>query len=427
MTTEPAVPPGRLVQASHAFDRGAGSAVRDVHHPRRRGVRAAYDSLNLGGAVGDDPAAVRGQPERGSRARSDLPADRLRLAAPGARHDGRSGRPENRWRQRRLPTRRRRTVRSPPSPGIGLAVLVADCIPMLAADAAAGVIGPPTPAAGARPTASRCGPWRRWRGPAPDAGRIQVWLGPAICGACYEVPAATCGTRSRRSCPGRRASTDRGTPGLDLRAGVAAQLRAAGIDRVEVDSRCTRTDPELFSHRARRSDGSAGRPDLDAAVISTTRSIRTGRSDPSRKPVCRTAFRLTGGDSLTARRGNRFGHMPLNSSRGRQWMTTEGSGRQWDHGARWGPSSDSSRTRGAVTNSATSTTTTTTTRPTRGADDYRSSDYDDEFDRGHESAYPRRPRCGRLRRRADDAGIPCRAAPRRRRAAIRSRPPRSGR
>jgi len=43
--------------------------------------------------------------------------------------------------------------------------------------------------------------------------------------------------------------TDRGTPGLDLRAGLRRQLTALGVRRVEVDTRCTHTDPELFSHR----------------------------------------------------------------------------------------------------------------------------------------------------------------------------------
>jgi copper oxidase (laccase) domain-containing protein len=49
--------------------------------------------------------------------------------------------------------------------------------------------------------------------------------------------------------PGSACRTDRGTAGLDLRAGLARQLRSAGVAGVAIDPRCTFTDPALFSHR----------------------------------------------------------------------------------------------------------------------------------------------------------------------------------
>jgi copper oxidase (laccase) domain-containing protein len=49
--------------------------------------------------------------------------------------------------------------------------------------------------------------------------------------------------------PGSASTTGRGTPGLDLRAGLAGQLRGAGVAQVVIDPRCTYTDPGLFSHR----------------------------------------------------------------------------------------------------------------------------------------------------------------------------------
>ena len=52
-----------------------------------------------------------------------------------------------------------------------------------------------------------------------------------------------------RALPGSRTTTRRGTPGLDLRAGIAAQLRALGVAAVDVDPRCTVADRNLFSHR----------------------------------------------------------------------------------------------------------------------------------------------------------------------------------
>jgi copper oxidase (laccase) domain-containing protein len=36
---------------------------------------------------------------------------------------------------------------------------------------------------------------------------------------------------------------------LDLRAGIARQLRELGVTAVDVDPRCTVADPALFSHR----------------------------------------------------------------------------------------------------------------------------------------------------------------------------------
>jgi copper oxidase (laccase) domain-containing protein len=50
--------------------------------------------------------------------------------------------------------------------------------------------------------------------------------------------------------------TSKGTPGLDLRAGLRQQLRALGVTRVDTDPRCTVEDRDLYSHRR---DGRTGR------------------------------------------------------------------------------------------------------------------------------------------------------------------------
>jgi hypothetical protein len=77
---------------------------------------------------------------------------------------------------------------------------------------------------------------------------ISVLLGPAVSGANYEVPAAMAAEVEGRL-PGSRTTTSSGTPGLDLRAGIARQLASAGITAIDVDPRCTVADPALFSHR----------------------------------------------------------------------------------------------------------------------------------------------------------------------------------
>ena len=93
----------------------------------------------------------------------------------------------------------------------------------------------------------------------PVAARMETMdaalLGPAVCGECYEVPAAM-QADVERVAPGSAVRTRGGTPGLDLRAGVAGILRRAGIPEVVQDPRCTAEDPLLFSHRR---DGVTGR------------------------------------------------------------------------------------------------------------------------------------------------------------------------
>jgi copper oxidase (laccase) domain-containing protein len=56
--------------------------------------------------------------------------------------------------------------------------------------------------------------------------------------------------------PAARTSTRAGTPGLDLRAGLRAQLNAAGVAAVQVSETCTAEDPAYFSYRR---DGVTGR------------------------------------------------------------------------------------------------------------------------------------------------------------------------
>ena len=52
-----------------------------------------------------------------------------------------------------------------------------------------------------------------------------------------------------RVAPAAAVRTRRGTPGLDLRAGLAEVLRDAGVRQVVHDPRCTVEDRLLFSHR----------------------------------------------------------------------------------------------------------------------------------------------------------------------------------
>jgi polyphenol oxidase len=216
--------------------------VRRVTTTRAGGVSAPpFDTFNLGDHVGDDPAAVA--------------ANRRRLAAA-------TGLGEHRvvW-MHQVHGDHVVTVDGPVAAtvadtdglvtatrGLALAVVTADCVPVLLADARAGVVG----AVHAGREGARHGVVLRALEAMVAAGAtvadMSVLLGPAVSGRNYEVPAAMA-DEVEAALPGSRTTTARGTPGLDLRAGLAAQLEKAGVRAIDVDPRCTVADRALFSHR----------------------------------------------------------------------------------------------------------------------------------------------------------------------------------
>ena len=133
------------------------------------------------------------------------------------------------------------------SRGLPLAVMVADCIPvLLAGQSATGPVlaavhaGRPGVAGGVLPAAVD-------RMESLGATGIRAWLGPSICGSCYEVPAAL---RDEVSAlvPATRSVTSWGTPALDLPAGARSQLEAAGV-QVDYTGACTLETESLYSYR----------------------------------------------------------------------------------------------------------------------------------------------------------------------------------
>jgi hypothetical protein len=130
-------------------------------------------------------------------------------------------------------------------PGVILLVRVADCVPLLLADVdrrvvAAAHAGRPGLVAGIVPaTVARM----RELG----AERIVAWLGPSVCGRCYEVPAAM-REQVAAAVPASFAETSWGTPAVDVGAGVVAQLQDDGVEVVDA-SRCTLEDDDLYSYR----------------------------------------------------------------------------------------------------------------------------------------------------------------------------------
>ncbi|WP_369408650.1 peptidoglycan editing factor PgeF [Cellulomonas triticagri] len=149
-------------------------------------------------------------------------------------------------------------------PGTAVAVLVADCVPVLLADPVAGVVG--AAHAGRRGLAGGVvqATLAAMVAAGADPARVRAAVGPAISGARYEVPTAL-QREVAAAVPGTACTTVDGTPGLDLPAGVAGVLRAAGVTDVLLTGWCTATDPRFFSHRrAQRAGTTTGR---SAAVV----------------------------------------------------------------------------------------------------------------------------------------------------------------
>jgi len=228
------------------FWRDDRAGMRRAFTDRAGGVSSGvYAGLNLGGHVGDAPDAVRENRTRVADA-IDVQVDRLVFMdqCHGADVAVITEKPDG-------PLVVDGVVTG--EPDLALAVLVADCTPILLADARAGVIG-----------AVHAGRPGMTKGVVPqaisamrDLGATQITavVGPSVCGRCYEVPLAMREDAAVVS-PESRAVTWTGTPAIDVAAGVVAQLRGVGVDDITWVPGCAREDASLFSYRR---DGTTGR------------------------------------------------------------------------------------------------------------------------------------------------------------------------
>jgi purine-nucleoside/S-methyl-5'-thioadenosine phosphorylase / adenosine deaminase len=235
------------------------AGVRVLFTSRAGGVSSgAFRGLNLSDGVGDDPAAVAGNRDRVLRAIGPGPAS---LAWMRQVHGAEVVYVDASSRHSRAATPAG-SAASPQADAIftdsahvALGALGADCAAVLVADPVAGLVGAahagrPGMAAGVVPALIAA-----MTAAGAEAGRLHAVIGPSICGRCYEVPAAM-RDEIDALVPGSGCATSKGTPGIDLRAGLRGQLARLGIGRIADDPRCTAESPELFSYRR---DGSTGR------------------------------------------------------------------------------------------------------------------------------------------------------------------------
>ncbi|MFJ8438606.1 peptidoglycan editing factor PgeF [Kitasatospora griseola] len=208
---------------------------------------APYGEFNLGGAVGDSPEAVK---QNRFLAARDLGLDPADVVWMNQVHGADVEVVTDRQPDGYAPTVDAVVTDRP----LALAVLTADCVPVLLADPEAGVIGAahagrPGLAAGVVPAAVAA---MRELGARPE--RILAATGPAVCGRCYEVPEAM-RAEVAALVPAARSETSWGTPALDVPAGVAAQLAEAGVHDLVRSSVCTLESPDHYSYRREQRTG----------------------------------------------------------------------------------------------------------------------------------------------------------------------------
>lgn len=209
---------------------------------------------NLAFHVGDSPADVSVRREALNRQLSELTGSAVSLSFMSQVHGNAVA---------LVPERGDAPAVAAPAPtadalvskGAGLAVMVADCVPVVLvgeeadggltlAVAHAGRPGVEADVIGAVVTSMR----------AAGAQAIEAWLGPSICGRCYEVPETMRETVAAKV-PESFATTSWGTPALDLPAAVLAQLRAHEVV-AHPSGECTLENPAFHSHRRAVRDGS---------------------------------------------------------------------------------------------------------------------------------------------------------------------------
>ncbi|WP_270406903.1 peptidoglycan editing factor PgeF [Brachybacterium paraconglomeratum] len=238
--------------------------------PRIRGARALFTGraggvstgehagLNLARHVGDDAQAVE---ENRARVAAEIGAPLvfveqvhssdvhvLPAQDPGPGHGtGPAGEPGPVVRADAIVTDRT---------DVALAIMVADCLPVLLSDPVAGVVAvahagrrglldgvleatlSEMAALGARPA------------------DVTASIGPSICGACYEVPEQM-REDAAALLPVTTSRTSWGTPALDLRAGAVSVLQDAGVPAEAIDAEhpCTLEDERFFSYRRSAATG----------------------------------------------------------------------------------------------------------------------------------------------------------------------------
>ena len=214
--------------------------------------RPPFDSANMADHTGDAPAAVRSN--------RDMLASQLGLAGiqwlTQVHGNGVVNAP--------APSAPSADASWTREPGVGLAIMTADCVPVLVADERARFVG-----------AAHAG----WRGlldgvlealldALPERDHLRAWVGPAISQQAYEVDRPVVGPVRERGLEAHLApAASAGRWLFDLPGAAAEILRDQGVRRVDCSGLCTHRDPRFYSYRR---DGQTGRMVSVVARISVS-------------------------------------------------------------------------------------------------------------------------------------------------------------
>ncbi|MFF2623418.1 polyphenol oxidase family protein [Oerskovia jenensis] len=247
--------PDPALPAPPVLEVDLGPGVRAAFTGRTGGTSPApWSGLNLGLGVGDDAGRVLAHRESVGRWLGAPLVFGTQVHGAGVRVLSRDDRAARLEHGDGAATCGEHDALVTAQAGLGLGVLVADCVPVLLADPGARVVGVAH--------AGRAGLLAGVVGAAlgallaqgARADRVRAVVGPSACGRCYEVPAQM---REEVAAvrPGTRSTTSWGTPALDLPAGVVDELRAAGVREITTTDVCTLEDERFYSHRLASRDG----------------------------------------------------------------------------------------------------------------------------------------------------------------------------
>ena len=193
----------------------------------------AYESLNFGFHVGDDPAAVTSN----------------RLTIPNAQFMNQVHGNDVVLVDHLMESDPTCDAMITTKAGISLAVMVADCIPLLLLSREAVAAVHVGRAGLINKVAIKTLHQMRTLG----AIDVHAIIGPSICGRCYEVPFEM-QQDVIADHPRAFSTTHKGTPGLDLPAALIADLVSEGVS-YEASTVCTMEDELYFSHRKQNPTG----------------------------------------------------------------------------------------------------------------------------------------------------------------------------
>jgi YfiH family protein len=221
--------------------------------------RSPYAWANLGSHVGDDPSAVLAN-RRSLAGALGVPAGAMTFMHP----DHGRGVAEVTEPTGVTPGAEIASVDAlvTTKVGVGLVALAADCVPIILVDPVAGVVAAVHSGWAGLALDVVGAALEHMVGAGAESGRVRALLGPAICGACYPVPAERAAVVSAVR-PEAVTTAPDGQPALDVRAGLVARLAELEVVSTLVGG-CTAEDQGYYSHRR---DGLTGRQGGAVAIV----------------------------------------------------------------------------------------------------------------------------------------------------------------